>query len=115
DPAAAAFLEESRHALLDARRAQHARIPEFDQHRALGVLGEAPLDAHRAQLVRPASAGPHCCEGFFCSAALISATARSTSSSDIRRKSGSVAVKSCTLVGRSLVGTLDVASARASS
>ena len=51
-PAAAAVLQERRHALLDARGAQHAGIAELDQHRAFGVLacsgaGCAPGAARR--------------------------------------------------------------------
>src|SRR5687767_1526466 len=55
-PAAAAVLEERRYALFDARGAQHAGIAELDQHRAFGMLGVAPLDAHRPQLVCAAAA-----------------------------------------------------------
>src|SRR5437867_2092539 len=105
DPAAAAVLEKRRHALLDARGAQHARVAELDEHRALGVPRVAALYAHRAQLfgrplARPAERS-HCEGAFLRSAALISAIAFSMSSSDILRKSGWVALKSCTSVGRS--------------
>ena len=40
------------HAVLDARRAQHLRVAELDQHRAFGVLGVAAREAHRPQLHR---------------------------------------------------------------
>ena len=51
EPALPLALQERRHALLDARRAQHARLPGFDQHRAFGVRREAARDAQRPQLV----------------------------------------------------------------
>ena len=37
DPALALAAQESGHALLDTRRAQHPRLAELDQHRAFGV------------------------------------------------------------------------------
>ena len=40
DPALVLAAQESGHAFLDARRAQHARVAELDQHRAFGVLRE---------------------------------------------------------------------------
>src|SRR5882672_4591505 len=86
-PAATRILEESRHALLDARGAQHARLAELDQHRTLGVLGEAALDAHRAQLVgfpagRPGR-GLHC--GAFLRNALFSSLIAFSTSSSVMR------------------------------
>src|SRR5205807_9505639 len=104
-PAAAALLEERRHAFLHARRAKHPRIAEFHQHRALGVPRVAPLDAHRTQVAGLPAAGPHR-GAFLRSAALISAIAFSMSSSDTRRKSRSVALKSCTSVAGSRCGGL---------
>ena len=47
DPAFAAALEKSRHALFDACRAKHPRIALRDQHRALGVLRESARDDDR--------------------------------------------------------------------
>ena len=42
--------------LFDRGGAQHAGLAELDQHRALGMDGEAAGDAHRAQLVGGAAA-----------------------------------------------------------
>ena len=53
DPALALAAQERRHALLDAGGAQHLRVAELDQHRALGVLGDAAREAHRPQFARP--------------------------------------------------------------
>ena len=52
-------LEERRHALLDARRAQHARVADLDQHRAFGVPRVAARDAHgrSSSARRPPDAG----------------------------------------------------------
>ena len=52
DPALALAAQERRHAFLDARGAQHARLAELDEHRAFGVAREAAREAHRAQLRR---------------------------------------------------------------
>jgi len=51
DPALAAALLVAGHLFLHGSGAQHAGIAKFDQHRALGMDGVAPGDAHRAQLV----------------------------------------------------------------
>ena len=59
DPALALAAHERRHAFLDARGAQHAGVAELDQHRALGVAGEAAGDPDRAQLFGRAAAGSH--------------------------------------------------------
>ena len=57
NPALALAAQEGRHAVLDARRAQHLGVTEFNEHRAFGVLGEAAREAHVAQLIRGASRG----------------------------------------------------------
>ena len=41
DPALPLAAQEAGHALLDARRAQHARVAELHQHRAFGITREA--------------------------------------------------------------------------
>src|SRR5690606_36387351 len=56
DPALALAAQESRHAVLDAGRAQHAGVAETHQYRTFGVAGEAALDAHLAHLVDGAAA-----------------------------------------------------------
>jgi hypothetical protein len=50
-PALAAAALVRRHLLLDGGGAQHARVAELDEHRALGMHGEAAGDAHGTQLV----------------------------------------------------------------
>ena len=45
DPALTAAAQEARHAVLDARGAQHARVAERHQHRAFRVAGVAALEA----------------------------------------------------------------------
>ena len=55
-PAAAAVLEEGRHAVLHARGAQHARIAELDEHRAFGMPGVAALRCAPAAARRRAAA-----------------------------------------------------------
>ena len=50
-PAQPRALAPARHALGDARRAQHLRVAERDQHRACRVLLEAAGDRHGAELV----------------------------------------------------------------
>ena len=54
-PALPGALEERRHALLDARRAQHLGLADGDQHRALRVAREAARDAYAAQFVGAAA------------------------------------------------------------
>ena len=78
EPALPLALEERRHALLDARRAQHRRVAGLDQHRALGVLRELPGDAQRAQLVGAAAGRTRCHRGSFRSgcAAIIAGVGR---------------------------------------
>src|SRR5690606_15729633 len=112
--------EKRRHALLDACGTQDARIAKLHEHRALRMTCEAALDDHATQIFRTPPARPavraHCCVGgILRSAALISAIAFSMSSSDMRRKSGSVAVKSCTSVGRSSTGTVGGSSGKRTS
>ena len=50
-PALAGALAPARHALGEARRAQHPGLAELDEHAALGVVQPAPGDRHVAQLV----------------------------------------------------------------
>ena len=50
DPAAAAVAQEGRHALFDAGGADHAGLPDLDQHRAVGVRMNARGDLDRPQL-----------------------------------------------------------------
>ena len=50
-PAQARALAPARHALGDARRAEHAGAAELDEHRALGVVEPVAGDGHRAELV----------------------------------------------------------------
>ena len=57
DPAEPGPLAPARHALGHARRAQHLRLAELDEHRARRVLLETPGDGHRAELV----VGPAVC------------------------------------------------------
>jgi hypothetical protein len=57
DPALALAAQEARHAILDRRGAEHARVAELHQHRALGMAREAALEADRAQLVGRAATG----------------------------------------------------------
>src|SRR5262245_14272573 len=57
DPALVLAAQESGHTFLDAGGTQYARVAELDQHRAFGMAGEIPGEAHRAQLVRRAAAG----------------------------------------------------------
>ena len=59
DPALPGAAQEARHLLEHARVAQHARVAELDQHRALGMLGVAARDADGPQLVGGASARSH--------------------------------------------------------
>jgi hypothetical protein len=59
DPAAPAVFQERRHALLHARGAQHPRVAERDQARALGVLGEAGHDFDGAHFVGRAAGRSH--------------------------------------------------------
>src|SRR5688572_7043129 len=56
-PAFALAAQETRRLVVDAGGAQHLGVAEADQHRALGVFGVAPLDAHGAHLVGGAAAG----------------------------------------------------------
>jgi hypothetical protein len=50
DPARSRAAPEGRHELLDAGRAQHARVADLDQYRAFGVACELARNAHLAQL-----------------------------------------------------------------
>src|SRR5712691_2554380 len=82
-PALAATPEKSRHALLDARGADHAGVAERDQHRALRVPCVMAVDGEGTQFVGPALGRPH---DRFCGvclriAARISSMALSISSS----------------------------------
>ena len=52
-------LQERRHALLDARGAQHARVAGAHQHRAFGVARPAALEHERSQLVGSALVRSH--------------------------------------------------------
>src|SRR6185436_14171005 len=57
-PAAAAAGKPARHPFLDAGRAQDARLPEGDEHRAVRLLDEVRDDVDRPQLIGP-PALPH--------------------------------------------------------
>jgi hypothetical protein len=57
DPALAAAALVRRHLVLDRGGAQHAGVAEGDEHRALGVAGEAALDGNGAKLVGAATLG----------------------------------------------------------
>ena len=50
-PALARAAQKRRHAILDARRADHARAADLDQHRAFGVDVDAGRQLKRTQLV----------------------------------------------------------------
>lgn len=56
EPALAALAQEFGHALGDARRADHFRVAELDEHRAFRMLRVVARDAHVAQLVGAAPA-----------------------------------------------------------
>ena len=51
DPALAAALQPRRHALFERGGAQHMRVAEADEAGALGMAGEAALEADGAQFV----------------------------------------------------------------
>jgi hypothetical protein len=59
DPALALALEEARDLLVDAHVAQHARVAELDQHRALGVLGVLAGEADGTELIGRTAARAH--------------------------------------------------------
>jgi hypothetical protein len=59
DPAFAAAALVRRHLLFDRGGAQHAGLPELDQHRALGMDGVTPGETHRAQGIRGAAAASY--------------------------------------------------------
>ena len=55
DPAFAATLEKSRHAIVDGRGANHARISQFDQHTSFRVLDVVRRDEDGTERVRGAA------------------------------------------------------------
>ncbi|CAM2158368.1 hypothetical protein PT2222_40276 [Paraburkholderia tropica] len=57
EPALALVAQERRHALRDARGAQHLGVAEFNEHRPFGVLREMAGDADVAKLVGGAAGG----------------------------------------------------------
>src|SRR5205823_12477277 len=59
DPALSAAVEERRHFLLHRGSADHARVPDLDQRRPLGVFAEVGRDEHAPHLVRGAPVFAH--------------------------------------------------------
>src|SRR5690606_14293493 len=57
DPSLSLAAQERRNAVLDAGRAQHLRITELDEHRALGVTRKPAAKPHVTHLVRSTTAG----------------------------------------------------------
>jgi len=58
DPSLTASAQKAGHPFFDARRAQHARATEFDQHRTFGVAGEVTLEVDGTQRVGAAATRP---------------------------------------------------------
>jgi len=59
EPALVLADEKRRHTVLDARRAQHPRVPELDQRGAFGVLLKAGNDFQRAELIGTSTVESH--------------------------------------------------------
>src|SRR3569833_1342008 len=59
DPATAVAFDPARHAVFDARGAQHARVAEFDEHRAFCMFGVVAGEFDDAKFAGLSAAGSH--------------------------------------------------------